>query len=34
MPRERGILQYRLKSVLDGHERMALETELADRLFE
>jgi hypothetical protein len=34
MPRERGVLQYRLKSVLDGHERMALETELADRLFE
>jgi hypothetical protein len=29
MPSERGILQYRVKSNEDGHERMALETELA-----
>jgi hypothetical protein len=29
MPSERGILQYRIKSVMDGHERMVLESELA-----
>ena len=29
MPSERGVLQYRIKSVLDGHERMVLESELA-----
>lgn len=29
MPSERGLLQYRIKSVLDGHERMVLESELA-----
>jgi len=29
MPSERGVNQYRLKSVADGHERMAMENELA-----
>lgn len=29
MPSERGVLQYRIKSTLDGHERMVLESELA-----
>lgn len=29
MPSERGVLQYRIKSVMDGHERMVLESELA-----
>ena len=29
MPSERGIVQYRIKSVMDGHERMALEGDLA-----
>jgi len=29
MPSERGIQQYRVKSMMDGHERMALESELA-----
>jgi len=29
MPSERGVLQYRVKSVMDGHERMVLESELA-----
>ena len=28
MPSERGVLQYRVKSILDGHERMVLESEL------
>ncbi|HKT19381.1 MAG TPA: hypothetical protein VJR47_15135 [Stellaceae bacterium] len=28
MPSERGIHQYRIKSVTDGHERMAVESEL------
>ena len=28
MPSERGIRQYRIKSVTDGHERMAMESEL------
>ena len=28
MPSERGMLQYRIKSILDGHERMVLESEL------
>jgi hypothetical protein len=28
LPAERGINQYRLKSILDGHERVALESEL------
>ncbi len=28
MPSERGVLQYRIKSILDGHERMVLESEL------
>jgi hypothetical protein len=29
LPAERGINQYRLKSILDGHERVALESELS-----
>jgi hypothetical protein len=29
MPRERGIQQYRIKSVMDGHERMVMESDLA-----
>ena len=29
MPSERGIRQYRIKSVMDGHERMVMEGELA-----
>lgn len=29
MPSERGILQYRIKSVMDGHERMVMESDLA-----
>jgi hypothetical protein len=29
LPTERGILLYRLKSILDGHERVALESELS-----
>lgn len=29
MPGERGMLQYRVKSVMDGHERMVMESELA-----
>ncbi|HEV2549975.1 MAG TPA: hypothetical protein VGU20_21875 [Stellaceae bacterium] len=28
MPSERGILQYRIKSVIDGHERVAMEGDL------
>ena len=28
MPSERGIQQYRVKSVVDGHERMAMEGDL------
>jgi hypothetical protein len=28
MPSERGIQQYRLKSAVDGHERMAMENDL------
>lgn len=28
MPIEHGIRQYRIRSMLDGHERMAVETEL------
>ena len=30
LPAERGIYQYRLKSIVDGHERVALESELSD----
>jgi hypothetical protein len=29
MPSERGMNQYRLKALLDGHERVALENELS-----
>lgn len=29
MPSERGIQQYRIKSVIDGHERMVMESDLA-----
>lgn len=29
MPSERGVLQYRIKSIKDGHERMVTESELA-----
>jgi len=29
MPSERGMLQYRVKSVLDGHERVVHESDLA-----
>jgi hypothetical protein len=29
LPRERGIQQYRVKSVKDGHERVVMEAELA-----
>ena len=29
LPSERGVNQYRLKSILDGHERVALESELS-----
>ena len=29
MPSERGVRQYRVKSVTDGHERMVTEAELA-----
>lgn len=29
MPSERGILQYRIKSVTDGHERMVVESDLS-----
>ena len=28
MPSERGIRQYRIKSVMDGHERVAMEGDL------
>jgi hypothetical protein len=28
MPSERGIQQYRIKSVIDGHERMVMEGDL------
>jgi hypothetical protein len=28
MPEERGIRQYRIRSLLDGHQRMAAESEL------
>jgi hypothetical protein len=29
LPTERGIAQYRIKSLKDGHERVATESELA-----
>jgi hypothetical protein len=29
MPSERGIQQYRIKSATDGHERIAMEGDLA-----
>jgi hypothetical protein len=29
LPSERGIQQYRVKSVKDGHERVVMEAELA-----
>lgn len=29
MPSERGIQQYRIKSAIDGHERVAMESDLA-----
>lgn len=29
MPTEHGILQYRIKSLTDGHERVVMESELA-----
>ena len=28
MPSERGIQQYRVKSAMDGHERVAMESDL------
>jgi hypothetical protein len=28
LPEERGLFQYRIKSLTDGHERVAMETEL------
>ena len=28
LPEERGVWQYRVKSVVDGHERVVLETDL------
>ena len=28
LPEERGIHQYRIKSTLDGHERVVMESEL------
>ncbi len=29
MPSEHGIRQYRIKSVMDGHERMVMESDLS-----
>jgi hypothetical protein len=29
LPAERGVNQYRLKAVVDGHERVAMENELS-----
>jgi hypothetical protein len=29
LPEEHGVYQYRLKSIVDGHERVAMEAELA-----
>ncbi|HUZ73679.1 MAG TPA: hypothetical protein VMU87_11890 [Stellaceae bacterium] len=29
MPSERGVRQYRIKSAIDGHERVAMEGDLA-----
>ena len=29
LPEERGVYQYRVKSVYDGHERVVLESELS-----
>jgi len=29
MPTEHGVLQYRIKSLSDGHERVVMESELA-----
>jgi hypothetical protein len=29
MPKESGDFQYRIKSIVDGHERMVLEAELS-----
>lgn len=29
LPTEHGVLQYRIKSLTDGHERVATESELA-----
>ncbi len=29
LPSERGINHYRLRSILDGHERVAVESELS-----
>lgn len=29
LPTEHGVLQYRIKSVIDGHERVVTESELA-----
>lgn len=29
LPSERGIRQYRIKSVMDGHERVVMEAEIA-----
>ncbi len=29
LPSERGMNQYRVKSLIDGHERVALESELS-----
>jgi hypothetical protein len=28
LPTEHGVLQYRIKSITDGHERVAIESEL------
>ena len=29
LPTEHGVLQYRIKSLVDGHERVVIESELA-----
>jgi hypothetical protein len=29
MPKDSGCFQYRIKSIVDGHERMVLEAELS-----
>jgi hypothetical protein len=29
MPQENGVFQYRIKSIVDGHQRVVLESELS-----